>query len=53
MKKLKHLCLKKTRNLSKMDFENTTFKKMIAQLRKMLCKIPMNTRATISVMLLS
>ena len=35
--------------------QNTTFglsEKMIAQLRKMLCKIPMNTRATISVMLL-
>ena len=44
-------CLKETRNSSKirpLEFE----KKVIAQLRKMFCEIPMNTRATISVMLL-
>ena len=46
------LLLKETRNLSKirpLDFK----KKMIAQLQKMFCKIPINTRATISVMILS
>ena len=40
-----YLILKETRNWSKirpLDFE----KKMIAQLRKMFCKIPMNTHAT-------
>ena len=43
--------LKETRNSSKirpLDFE----KKMKAQLRKMFCKVLMNTRVTISVMLL-
>ena len=43
--------LKETRNLSKIQPLNF-YKKMIAQLRKMFCKIPMNTRATISAMLL-
>ena len=45
------LLLMETRNSSKirpLDFE----KKMIAHLRKMFCKMPVNTRATTSVMLL-
>ena len=48
---LQIVILKETRNSSKirlLDFE----KKFIAQLRKMFCKIPMKTRATITVMLL-
>ena len=43
--------LKETRNSSKirpLDFD----KKMIAALRKMVCEIPLNTRATVSAMLL-
>ena len=40
--------MRNTSKIRPLEFE----KKMIAQLRKMFSKIPVNTRATISVMLL-